>query len=141
MENLGVVVPNIANASENLTALSGQVSDRRVRLAHDSSAMDCQICLRPEVHFTIDVGHYESRGWMRKGVCSTFWPGARTKRQCGFSEHVEASGIDSEGAHFFVCGDARRMPNERIRRKAQEQQTLQTQRVLVRPLALHVATE
>src|SRR4029077_8147072 len=25
-----------------------------------------------QVHFTIDVVHYESRGRMRKGVCSTF---------------------------------------------------------------------
>src|SRR5207253_5931558 len=25
-----------------------------------------------EVHFTIDIVHYESRGRMRKGVCSTF---------------------------------------------------------------------
>jgi hypothetical protein len=43
-KNWGGVVPTAANTSESLTALSGQVAERRVRLAHDNSAMDCQIC-------------------------------------------------------------------------------------------------
>jgi hypothetical protein len=47
----GGIVPTTANAPEDSTALSGQVSnepvyskERRVTLAHDNSAMDCQIC-------------------------------------------------------------------------------------------------
>src|SRR5260370_22886004 len=61
-ETWGGIVPGTANASENstvlngqvsntteassrnLTGLTGQVSERRVHLAHDNSAMDCQIC-------------------------------------------------------------------------------------------------
>jgi len=40
----GGIISSGADAPGNSTALSSQVSKRRVRLAHDNSAMDCQIC-------------------------------------------------------------------------------------------------
>jgi hypothetical protein len=40
----GGIISSSADALGNSTALSSQVSERRVRLAHDNSAMDCQIC-------------------------------------------------------------------------------------------------
>jgi hypothetical protein len=40
----GGILSSGTSASENSTALSSQVPERRFRLAHDNSAMDCQIC-------------------------------------------------------------------------------------------------
>src|ERR1022692_4032421 len=46
---------------------TGSFSDRRKR------AISSSLKAHPEqVHFTIDVVHYESHGRMRKGVCSSF---------------------------------------------------------------------
>ncbi len=47
-ENLTGLTGQVANSSQSAsggsTALSSQVSERRAKLAHDNSAMDCQIC-------------------------------------------------------------------------------------------------
>ncbi len=138
-----------------------------------------------QVHFTIDVVHYESRGRMRKGVCSTFlaeradkapvpvfpntskfrlpedgntpiimvgnyfyrdeleqyqrdgflarcdcaWSRDRADKSYVQHKMLENAAeiwkwIDSEGAHFFVCGDARRMAKDvdaALRKIIQEQ--------------------
>jgi len=45
-----------------------------------------------QVHFTIDVVHYESRGRKRKGVCSTFLAERAEKNSGpGFSKCIEIS--------------------------------------------------
>lgn len=52
------------------------------RLYSISSSLKAQ---PDQVHFTIDVVHYESRGRMRKGVYSTFLAERAQKEKTGFS--------------------------------------------------------
>src|SRR5207248_7434528 len=57
----------------SITWTPQELVDKLAKLTPRLYSISSSLKVHPEqVHFTIDVVHYESRGRMRKGVCSTF---------------------------------------------------------------------
>ena len=70
-------------APEEFVTLLSKLQPRLYSIASSLKAFPDQ------VHFMIDIVRYESHGRERNGVCSSFWPTARTTGPCRSSSDLE----------------------------------------------------
>src|SRR3989440_4508722 len=69
----GMEVVDFLIEHPSITWTPQELVDKLAKLTPRLYSISSSLKVHPEqVHFTIDVVHYESRGRMRKGVCSTF---------------------------------------------------------------------